>query len=351
LLLCVYVDDLTLAGPEHAHASFWERLTKQVDLEPPEPIGRVLGRHHDIVPLQYFSDENAAMGMSKKAMVFNMSDYAAQCAELYVGLPGAKKLKHASTPFVPEGSLVASDDDEKGELAGNACRVLMKCLWLGRLARPDLVKPIGDLASMITKWSVNCDRQLYRLICYIHSTQHYKLTGTVQDRPEDLVLRLFVDADFCGERLDTKSTNGGFLVLVGPSTWFPLAWVSKRQTRTSRSTTESEIASLAFSLYQEALPAVLHWTNLLGFPIPLEVMEDNQATILIIKKGWSPKLRHVVRTHKIDLGCLSEEFEDENVSIHYVDTTKQSADIFTKALEPQKWLNALNLLGIRSDIT
>ena len=284
-------------------------------------------------------------------MVFNMLDYAKQCSELYGSIQGTKPLKAASTPFVPEGSLVAADDDTRGELAGNACSVLMKCLWLGRLARPDLIKPIGDLATKVTKWSVNCDRMLYRLICYIETTKHYKLVGVVGDPADKLYLKLYVDADFCGDREDTKSTNGGFLVLAGPNTWFPLAWVSKKQTRTSRSTTEAEIVSLAFSLFGEALPALTHWDLILGRSVTLEVMEDNQATIIVAKAGFSSKLRHVVRTHKVDVGSLGEVFqEDSAVNIQYVDTTLQSADIFTKALEPCKWGNALELLGIRTDM-
>ena len=223
------------------------------------------------------SGENAAMRASPQAMAFNMVDYAEQCVELYESFSSAKKLRHASTPFCPEGSLISSDDDERGELAGEACRALMKCLWLGRLARPDIVKPIGDMASKLQCWNKNCDKQLYRLVCYIHSTAHYKLVGVVNDKPEDLCLRLYVDADFCGDRLDTKSTNGGYLVLYGPNTYFPLAWVSKKQTHTSRSTTESEIASLAYSLYSEALPTVSHWEKLLSRDVELEVMEDNRA--------------------------------------------------------------------------
>ena len=124
---------------------------------------------------------------------------------------------------------------------------------------------------------MNCDKQLYRLICYIHTTKHYKLVGVVGDKLDDLKLRLYVDADFCGERLHTKSTNGGYLVLVGPNTWFPLAWVSKKQTMTSRSTTESEIVSLAYSLHIEGIPTLAHWDLLCGREVELEVMEDNQA--------------------------------------------------------------------------
>ena len=79
-------------------------------------------------------------------------------------------------------------------------------------------------------------------------------------------------------------------------------------------------------------------------------MEDSQATILVVKKGYSPKLRHVSRTHKVNLSCLSEIFSEDSVSIQYVDTKYQAADIFTKALPPQKWGAALDLLGMRTDL-
>ena len=67
-------------------------------------------------------------------------------------------------------------------------------------------------------------------------------------------LLLFEDADFAGEVEHTKSTHGGFLVVAGPNSWFPISWLSKRQTSTSRSITEAEIVSLAASLFSEALP-------------------------------------------------------------------------------------------------
>ena len=124
--------------------------------------------------------------------------------------------------------------------------------------------------------------------------------------------------------------------------------VSKRQTSTSRSTTEAEVISLAHSLYAEGLPSLQLWERLLGRPVKLRVKEDNQATIKVVKKGFSPKLRHIQRTHKVNLGCLQEIFdEDESSVLEYVETDKQAADIFTKGLVPAKWPNALALLGIR----
>ena len=157
-------------------------------------------------------------------------------------------MKYAPTPFCSDGVLIESDDEERVELAANACKVLMKC-WLGRLARPDVIKPIIDLATQVQKWSINCDKRLYRLLCYLHSSINHRLVSRVADREDDLELSLYADADFCGDSLDTKSTNGGLLALTGGCTFAPIAWISKKQGATSRSTTESEVVSLAHSVF------------------------------------------------------------------------------------------------------
>ena len=50
LFLIIYVDDLLLAGPTSSHAPFWEKLGKQVNLDPFENLDRYLGRHHSFEP-------------------------------------------------------------------------------------------------------------------------------------------------------------------------------------------------------------------------------------------------------------------------------------------------------------
>ena len=150
------------------------------------------------------------------------------------------------------------------------------------------------------------------------------------------------------DRPENLHQGGSFL--SGPNTFFPLAWVSKSQTSTSRSTTESEVVSLAHSLYQERLPSLQLWEMLLGRPVTLRVLEDNQATIPVVHKGYSPKLRHITRTHKVNLSGLSEVFRDDSAEFENCQTEKQAADIFTKALAVQKWAAALRLLGIRVDL-
>ena len=76
------------------------------------------------------------------------------------------------------------------------------------------------------------------------------------------------------------------------------------------------------------------------------LFEDNQATIKVILKGFSPKLRHVARHHKINLGSVYEIVEQPEVEISYVRSEHQAADIFTKELAPMKWNNALSLFNV-----
>ena len=184
-------------------------------------------------------------------------------------------------------------------------------------------------------------------MCYLNSTIHYGLLGKIGDPPEDLELSLFVDADFAGDKEDTKSTSGNFPVLTGPNTYFPLSWASAKQTATSRSTTESEVVSLALGVFSESIPASILWSLILGRDIKTKIFEDNQATITVVKKGYSKKLRHISRTHKVNLGSLKEVCTADDTELAYIDTKKQAADIFTKAFaNADKWNDVKHMICV-----
>ena len=68
------------------------------------------------------------------------------------------------------------------------------------------------------------------------------------------------------------------------------------------------------------------------------VFEDNQSTITVLEKGQSKKLAHMTRTHRVNLKWLCEVLSSQDITLTYVATADQSADIFTKAfLVPQTW--------------
>ena len=55
----------------------------------------------------------------------------------------------------------------------------------------------------------------------------------------------------------------------------------------------------------------------------LYVFEDNQAVIKMMKKGRSPTMRHVSRTHRVALDWLFDRTNlDPKIQIKYIDTKK-----------------------------
>ena len=46
------------------------------------------------------------------------------------------------------------------------------------------------------------------------------------------------------------------------------------------------------------------------------------------------------------MGSVAEALDDDNIHLEYCHTSFQAADIFTKALPPNKWERALQLLGM-----
>ena len=74
--------------------------------------------------------EECAAFRAQKALVFDMLDFAHQTVDLYKSITNTNSLKHGATPFAPDGSVSIDEEETKGELAPNACRILMKALWL-----------------------------------------------------------------------------------------------------------------------------------------------------------------------------------------------------------------------------
>ena len=80
----------------------------------------------------------------------------------------------------------------------------------------------------------------------------------------------------------------------------------------------------------------------------LYIFEDNEAVIKMIKKGRSPTMRHVSRTHRVAFDCLFDRINsDPKIQIKYIDTKNQLADILTKGnFTRDEWNHLLSSFNI-----
>ena len=322
LALSLYVDDLTLSGPVANHTTFWNALD-------PAPLSKVLGRGH----VQHGD-----------GLALHSADFAKQCVSLFEELSG-KAVKLYRAPHVDEGSLISTDEADRGQLSNVAAKLVMKFMWLGRISRPDLLVAINTCAGHITKWTSNDEKRMTRLAGYVASTLYRCHVMRVKDPPSQLHLSLYADADFASGP-DVKSTSGFVLALEGPDSFALLSWNAKRQRAVSRSTTETEFVSLSSALFIEAIPMLQVVQRMFSDSIVLRCFEDSQAVLAILAKGYSPKLRHLTKIHRINIASTCQAFDEFDIGAEYIDTKKQRADIMAKSLSIGQRTSALDLLHI-----
>ena len=94
-------------------------------------------------------------------------------------------------------------------------------MYIARLARQDLLRAVGALTTMITRWDEICDRKRLHIIKCINGTASWRQIGFVGDTSENLQLGLFPDADSAGDRADMRNTSGVFLAVYGPHSFCP----------------------------------------------------------------------------------------------------------------------------------
>ncbi len=422
-VLSVYVDDFKLACHKNDVKKVWEQIRAKVKLEDPTKLKQYLGCGHEVqegclapdtrlpggsLPIPGYKDKAEKQKHDKRSIrsiEYNMVSFVDQCVEAYLKLTGTPvtKLVKAATPFVDETNAYCKDLPE-GTLANIALKVLMKILYVARMARPDLLRATCSLARRITKWTTECDHRLHRLVSYMHHTRTWMQYAYVGDKFEDCALALFADADFAGDKTDSISTSGIMVAAVGPRTFVPIKTISKKQTCTSQSTCESEVVAMCLGL-KETLPLLDFWETVApifcpthegadhqkgsgtpeavralspsagggrgrrgsfenppaekrtqlqpdipiagGYQVQLYLFEDNMSTITVLEKGASQKLAHLTRTHRVNLHWMAEVVKQQNVHIAYIKSEAQAADIFTKAFtNPMQWVNLCSLVGV-----
>ena len=97
------------------------------------------------------------------------------------------------------------------------------------------------------------------------------------------------------------------------------------------------------------LPVQLLLEQLLGTVIPILGLIDNDQAITAIRKGYSKKLRALPRTQRVAIGVLNECLLDAEVKydIEHCPTDLNKGDLFTKALNTEKFSLAKEMIGVR----
>ena len=175
-----------------------------------------------------------------------------------------------------------------------------------------------------------------RILRYLQGTIDYGLKFIGDNNS----LVCYSDSDWAGDHVTRRSTSG-YVSQFSRST---ISWRSRRQATVAKSSSEAEYVALA-SATQEViwLRRLFADLGLKLTDIPTVIFEDNQAAIELSKNP-----RHHNRMKHVDINYhfTRERVATGEVSVHYVPSTENIADIMTKGLSKGPFTKLRELIGV-----
>ena len=108
------------------------------------------------------------------AWSYDMEGHAEKSVERYCELAHkkAEELYTVSSPCLDDHHTKKEELESVGELSEVCSQIALKCLYLARIGRPDILWSVNKLARSVTKWTQSCDSRLARRISYVHHTRN-----------------------------------------------------------------------------------------------------------------------------------------------------------------------------------
>ena len=195
--------------------------------------------------------------------------------------------------------------------------------WLSNMTRPVITNAVRAVARYAHEPTERLWQAITKMLSYLNGTKGLSITYV---RGSGLSLNVYADEDYANKENDRRSVSGIAVTLGG----IVVSHASKTQRVVSLSTSEAEYIAAG-----DGVKEALFVRSVLSFIAPetcgasIKVLEDNQRTKALIENPLSSaKSKHIdVRFHSI-----RELFEARKISVEYVASAEQHADILNKAL-------------------
>ena len=323
IYILIYVDDILIAAkPDRMH-------TAKIDLKK-RYVLKDLGR------ISWYLGMSLHYDFSAGELSITQSAYV----ESILAASNMTDCSSAPTPIVdrltrPEGTPTQEEQDLMDRVPYS--RILGMLIWLSMCTRFDIVFAVNQLSRFSNAPRLVHWKAMKRLIRYLSGTRNYGLLYAKKDSAEVVG---YSDADWGGEA-SRRSTSGVCFTLAGCA----ISWRSKTQRVVALSTAESELIALTEAVKEAARIGYLtnQFSNLEKKRKPLLIHCDNQAAIAIASEA-----RFSDRTKHIDIRYFycRDKIEDGTVSVHYIATLHQLADLFTKPTARIRFQELLKAIGM-----
>uniref|UniRef100_A0A2N9J9Y4 Integrase catalytic domain-containing protein n=1 Tax=Fagus sylvatica TaxID=28930 RepID=A0A2N9J9Y4_FAGSY len=301
LYVLVYVDDILVTGTHSSHISTLIRTLQQEF-----PL-------KDLGALSYFLGIHVVR--NSQGLHLSQSKYIVELLHR-AHMIGAKP---CSTPTASSSKLSLHDGVSLSE--ATEYRQIVGALQYCTLTRPDIAFSVNQLCQFMhsptnTHWAA-----AKRVLRYLKGTIDHGLFFS----KSSLHLHAFCDSDWAGGPDDRRSTTG-FGIFLGSCL---VSWSAKKQSVVARSSTEAEYRAMAITT------ADLYWIRMLlkDLHVPLSsppvLWCDNAGALALASNPvFHARTKHI----EIDYHFIREKVVNRDMSLRFISTGDQRADIFTKGL-------------------
>ncbi|KAM1466444.1 hypothetical protein ACFX2I_031643 [Malus domestica] len=317
VVLLLYVDDIILTGDsdEGVH-SVIQQLTTEFDMKDLGLLRYFLG-----LEIEYHS-QGLFVHQSKYVKDLLHKTAMSDCKYCVTpSYPNHKLLKHSSPPYKDPTTY----------------RSIVGALQYLTFTRPDIAYSVNQVCQFMQAPLESHFVAVKRILRYLKGT----LGWGICFRYGSLDLKAYTDADWAGDPNNRRSTTG-FVIFLGQN---PISWSSKKQHTVSRSSTEAEYRAMATTtaevVWLQQLLKDLHISSSIS---PILHCDNISAMALAINPVLHSKAKHI----EIDCHFVRERVQQGTITLQYVASEHQYADIFTKGLCSSLFSDHCSNLMLRS---
>jgi hypothetical protein len=141
----------------------------------------------------------------------------------------------------------------------------------------------------------------------------------------EVILRLYVDADYAGDGANRRSRSGFFIFMNEA----PIAWYSKKQSRVENSVFGSEFIAMRTGL--ETVQGLRYKLRMMGIPLttPTYIYGDNMSVIYNTSRPESTLKK---KANSVCYHFIREAVAADECRTGHIPTNENPADVATKPL-------------------
>ncbi|KAK6158984.1 hypothetical protein DH2020_006298 [Rehmannia glutinosa] len=246
-------------------------------------------------------------------------------------------IEEKSSVKIPMNTSVKMDMDADGKAVDQTrYKALIGSLLYLTTSRPDITFAVGLCARFQSNPKESHMSAVKRIFRYLKGTIQY---GLFYPKNENFSLKGYSDSDYAGNIDDRKSTSGSCQFLGD----YLVSWFSKKQNCVSLSRAEAEYISAAFCCTQLLWMKQTLADYKCSFEKEIPIMCGNTSAIAITQ---NPVLHSRTKPIDVRYHFIRDHVEKKDITLEYISTDKQLADIFTKPLCESRFEELKHELGL-----